>query len=97
MAVAAMSQPQAAAKLFLEGVTAIQSCRQPKVVLEALMELSPQLGRFDPGRAKYLLGLAADLADKLKNPVARKQIDAAIAKLSGKVAPTATNRVHVHV
>jgi glycosyltransferase involved in cell wall biosynthesis/GT2 family glycosyltransferase len=63
LAVAALGQPAAAAKLMVDGVKAVQSCGVPRVVLEALLEIGAKLGPLDPGRARYLLGLAAKLAE----------------------------------
>jgi glycosyltransferase involved in cell wall biosynthesis len=63
VALAGLDQPAAAAKAMLDGIKAVQTCGVPRIVLEALLEIGEHLAPLDPGRARYLLGLAAKLAE----------------------------------
>lgn len=62
IALAACGQKDAAVRLMVDGVKAVQSCRIPEVILQALLETCASLGPLDPGRARYLLGLASKFA-----------------------------------
>ncbi|MDB6093960.1 MAG: hypothetical protein JWM32_1522 [Verrucomicrobia bacterium] len=64
-------EPQAATKLLLAGVKAVEACQNPPVILEALLAIAPALGALDAGRARYLLEVAVKLAGGLKNQPAR--------------------------
>lgn len=65
LALAAIRQNAAAAKLMLEAVHSVQSCAMPDVIIEALIETAGQLAPLDAGRARYLLGLGRQLAADL--------------------------------
>ena len=67
--------PELAAKTMLAGVKAIEGCKVPAVILEALLEICAQLGRLDSGRARYLLGIATNLADSLRRPEDKKRAE----------------------
>ena len=57
-------QDKIAAKLMLDGVMAVQNCKNVRVILEALLTICPHLAKLDAGRARYLLNLAAETAEK---------------------------------
>jgi hypothetical protein len=57
-------QDKIAAKLMLDGVIAVQNCKNVRVILEALLTICPHLAKLDAGRARYLLNLAAETAEK---------------------------------
>jgi len=67
--------PELAAKTMLAGVKAIEGCKVPAVILEALLEICAQLGRLDSGRARFLLGIATNLADSLRRPEDKKRAE----------------------
>ncbi len=79
-------QPETAKRLLLEAIKAVESSRQPVVVLEALLSVGQELRELDRARAEHLLGLARDLAKALKNEAAEQ----AAARLLG--APAAAAR-----
>jgi hypothetical protein len=65
LALAKLKLNQEAVKLMLEGIKSVEKCTDPRVTLEALVEISAQLGKLDPGRARYLLEIAVKLADQM--------------------------------
>jgi O-antigen biosynthesis protein len=64
LAMVALNQEQAAARLMIEAIKAVETCPIPKVQVEAILEVGPHLAKLDPGRARFLLGLAAQAAAK---------------------------------
>ena len=58
------SQDKIAARLMLDGVIAVQNCKNVRVILEALLTICPHLAKLDVGCARYLLNLAAETAEK---------------------------------
>ncbi len=79
---AALGHPQDAARLMLAGIKAIENCRQPRVLLEALLGTCELLGPLDAGRTRYLLNLAIGLADNLRRPKEREHAQALLAALA---------------
>jgi SAM-dependent methyltransferase len=67
VALAALRQNTAAAKLMIEAVKAVEACGVPEVIIEALIETSAQLAPLDLGRARYLLDLGRQLAADMGN------------------------------
>ena len=61
---AGKSQDKIAARLMLDGVIAVQNCKNVRVILEALLTICPHLAKLGVGRARYLLNLAAETAEK---------------------------------
>ncbi len=61
---AKLDLPQDAARVMLEGLKAVESCKQPTIILDALLGICEHLATLDPNRAHYLLNIAANLAKK---------------------------------
>jgi GT2 family glycosyltransferase/glycosyltransferase involved in cell wall biosynthesis len=66
MVLAELNQPAAAAKQMIEGIKSIEACKQPRVLMEALIEIPAQLMKLDPGRSRFLLEMAVKLAKQLR-------------------------------
>jgi glycosyltransferase involved in cell wall biosynthesis len=62
----AENQPKAAAKVLLEGIKAVETCKNPSITLEAVVEISEKLAPIDSGRAAHLLKLAVKMAERLQ-------------------------------
>lgn len=65
LALAGLKQDGAAAKMMLSGVSAVEKCPLPRVIVEALLEISPHLAKLDSSRAGYLLGIAVKYTEAL--------------------------------
>jgi len=90
---AAMGRNKEAIRLMLAGLTAVEGCKVPRVLLEALLGISEHLVKLDPSRARRLLGIAVEVADRTRRPHDKKKALTMIAKLSpqakeGKVMAT---------
>ncbi len=85
--VAALGLEEPARRLLLDGVNAVKSCQAPPVVLDALLGLCPALAPLDPGRARYLLGMAVKLATTLKNSPARERAEQLLAEMDRVAVP----------
>jgi glycosyltransferase involved in cell wall biosynthesis len=81
-ALAALNQGPAGAKLMLEGIKAVETCGHPQILLEAITEIGAGLGPLDPGRARYLLGLALKLAESTQNIPGRDRAQRLLAALA---------------
>ena len=88
-ALASLGQGPAAAKLYLAGVKAVETCQNGPVILEALLMIAPALAALDAGRARYLLEIAEKLAGQLGHAEGRRLAQAHLAKLPGVVAGAA--------
>lgn len=86
IALAGLGQHEAAMKLFLAGVKAVESCQNPPVILEALLAIAPRLAAVDAGRGKYLLDVALKLAVGLRNEPAKAQVQKHLAELNAPAA-----------
>lgn len=75
-------QLPAAAKLMLAGIKAVETCKQPQIILEAILEICRHLGRIDPGRAKFLLGMGVNLAETMRRSEDKARAEKMIAALS---------------
>jgi hypothetical protein len=64
-------QNAAALRLLLEAVKSVEGCENPRVTLEALLDICLPLGRVDRPRACYLADTVAKLADAMKRPADR--------------------------
>ncbi|MEO6875485.1 MAG: hypothetical protein ABI222_11765 [Opitutaceae bacterium] len=85
---AQLGQGAEAVKQLLAGVKAIESCQNPPVMLDALLAIGARLSDLDEGRARYLLGIADQLAGQLGNAEARRQAQQHLAKLPGATVGT---------
>jgi hypothetical protein len=74
-------QDKIAAKLMLDGVMAVQNCKNVRVILEALLTICPHLAKLDAGRARYLLNLAAETAEKTGNTADLERARRSLAEL----------------
>ncbi|MEI8040397.1 MAG: glycosyltransferase [Verrucomicrobiota bacterium] len=85
--------PEAARELLLEAVKAAEHSKDSQVILEALLEIVPDLGRLDPGRAKYLGEMTVKLAGSLRKPTeqqrARQLLAAIPVSRAGDLPPVA--------
>ena len=63
----------AAVESMLSGVLAIQACQYPRVILEALTEISPKLAQLDAPRGRHLLNLAGQMAEQMDRPLAHQR------------------------
>lgn len=84
-------QDKIAAKLMLEAIKAVESTKHPKVILDAILGVSPHLGRIDPGRARFLLGLAVKSAESFGRTAERDRARQLLAELTP--APVAREAV----
>lgn len=84
-----LKQEKAAVKLMLEGVKAVEGCRNLKVIIEAIAGIAPHLSRYDQGRARFLLERALPLAVKLGVPALRESVQASLAQLTPAKAAAA--------
>ena len=82
-------QSAAAAKQLLAGVKAVEASQNAPVILEALLALAPKLAQLDPGRGRYLLEIAVQLAGKLGQPESRALAQRHLAQLAAPVAGAA--------
>jgi len=80
-ALAQLGQGPAAMKLYLAGVKAVESSQNAPVILQALLTIAPALAEWDAGRARYLLEIAAQLAERLGHAESRQRAQAHLAKL----------------
>ena len=90
-ALLALRQPAAATKLLLEGIKAVETCRNSWITLEAVVEISAKLAQLDPGRAGHLLKLAVQLAGQLQAAPLRDRALQLLATL-GPAAPASVGR-----
>jgi hypothetical protein len=60
-----LGQSEAAVDLMMQSLKVAESCSQPEVVMEAVLEVSPHLARHDAGRTRRLLAMALNLARRL--------------------------------
>jgi hypothetical protein len=74
-------QTPAAVQLMVEAATGLQSCRNPAVVLEALVEIGTRLGPLDADRARQMLHLALQLSARTGNTVQRDRANSILSAL----------------
>jgi len=86
-----LQQRVAAQQVLLEAIKAVESCPQPSVTLEALVEICSHLASLDPGRTRFLLDLALKLAERLGNAAHRDRIRTLLANL-GPASASASAR-----
>lgn len=84
---AAMGMEQDAARMMLSAIKAVETCKQPLIILEALIGTSEHLARLDPGRTRFLLTMAIGFAEKLQRRKDRETAEAMLAALSQPGAP----------
>jgi glycosyltransferase involved in cell wall biosynthesis len=78
---AALGRPQDAARLMLAGIKTVESCKIPKVILEALLGTCEHLAALDVGRTRFLLGLAINLSESMQRPKDKETAQAMLAAL----------------
>ncbi len=71
-----------AIKMMLDAVKSVETCRNPRIILEALIEVPEHLAPLDPGRAKYLFELGAKLATKIGDEESLRRIGVLMAKMA---------------
>jgi len=59
-ALAVLGQGPAAARLMLEAVKSLEGCKVPGIIVEAILTVVPHLAPLDPGRARFLAGMAVE-------------------------------------
>ncbi len=72
-----------AVKMMLQGIKDVETCKNPRVLLDALLEIAPHLARLDAGRARFLLELAASSALQMQSSADHERACALIAELAG--------------
>lgn len=82
LALTALGQARAAVKLMLEGIKSVESCKDPRVILEALIEIATHLAPLDRSRARHLLGLALQVTERLGNRPAGDRVRRLLARVS---------------
>jgi hypothetical protein len=93
-----LKQKQTAIQLMLDGVRSVESGVDPRIMLEALIEISACLGAIDGSRARYLLDIAVKLAVRLKREPEQKRAKdllAAFSPPSTQKRPTPSAEVRV--
>jgi len=60
-----LGQSEAAVDLMMQSLKVVESCNQPEVVMEAVLEVSTHLAPHDAGRTRRLLAMALNLARRL--------------------------------
>ena len=86
VALAALKQPKAAMDLMMQSIKSVESCGQPEVILEALLEISAELGRLDPQRAAMLLDIAHNLGTQMQRPAALQRAAQIRSRLPARAA-----------
>jgi hypothetical protein len=76
-----LKQLKPAMDLLMQSLKVVENCREPEVTMEALFEISGQMGRLDPARARVLLEIALKLAQQMQRPEAAQRAKHALAKL----------------
>lgn len=64
---------------FLAALNVATATNHPLVILEAMLEISGELGKFDPSRAKEILRLAVQLGKNAKYPEAVRRAETMLA------------------
>lgn len=80
-ALVSLGQNKAAVDLMLQGIKAVESCKDARIILEALLAIGSALGKLDGGRARFLLETAQKLATRLGKPEAVRLASDQIAKI----------------
>lgn len=60
-----LGQSEAAVDLMMQSLKVVESCNQPEVVMEAVLEVSTHLAPHDANRTRRLLAMALNLARRL--------------------------------
>jgi glycosyltransferase involved in cell wall biosynthesis len=81
LALLAIGQRRAAHQLMMTAVKAVEGCKDPIVIIEALIEVGTQLAPIDLGRATYFLQTAEQAAVTVGVPSERKRARDALANL----------------
>lgn len=76
-----LNQEPAAARLMIEAIKAVESCPFPRIQIDAIFEVCPHLAKLDPGRARFLLSLAAQAATKAGKTAERDQANKLLAEI----------------
>ena len=84
-----LNNPKAAISLLFDGLKAVESCRNPDVLLEALTEISSALVPLDAFRARPL----ADTALKLAERMGRRETSESIRQLIQRIPSLSTSGV----
>ncbi len=91
LALVGLNQKAAAVNTMIEAIKSLETSRNPKVILEALLSIGQHLRPLDAGRGRYLLELALKLAEQIKNGPAQEQARALLNGGTGKTAPATNN------
>jgi len=93
IALAQVGQHAMATKMMLQGIKEVETCKHPRVLLDALLGIAPHLARLDPGRARFLLELAASSALQIQSAADHERARALIAELpSPENSPPGTRK-----
>jgi hypothetical protein len=71
-----------AVRFLIEAVKSVENCRNPGVILDALLAVGGEMRALDAGRAAHLLRLATDLAKAIKNTPAQETAAKLLAELA---------------
>jgi GT2 family glycosyltransferase/glycosyltransferase involved in cell wall biosynthesis len=102
---AAVDQPAAAVRLFVDAVKAAEKTRHPILILQTLLEAGKEMMAHDAGRSREVLQLARQLAENLSLPnetkAAQALLDAcqcrpAAARPAAGLPPAAKDRAISH-
>lgn len=85
---AALGHIQDAVRVMLAGIKAVETCKNPRIILEALLATCEPLAALDAGRTRFLLGLAINLAESLQRPRDKEAAQAMLVAL-GRPKPAA--------
>ena len=90
-----LDQPRVAAKLMVDAIKAVEGSKNSRVILEAILGVSPHLAKLDPGRARFLLGLAAKSAENMGRLTDRDLARKLLAELPAAPSPASPQAVAV--
>lgn len=77
-----------AMQLMLESLKDVEITKNPELVLAALLEIGPAMGRLNLSRGRKLWEIANDLATRMQQPDSLRRVREWQAKLSGVTPPT---------
>jgi GT2 family glycosyltransferase/tetratricopeptide (TPR) repeat protein/glycosyltransferase involved in cell wall biosynthesis len=82
-------QTGTAIRLLSEAIKAVETCRHPQVVLEALLTVGSEMRTLDVDRAGKLLQLASDLSKAIHDQQAQETAASLLASLPGRASAPA--------
>lgn len=92
LALVSIGQNAAAARLMLDAIKAVETCKAPGIIVEAILEVAPHLARLDPGRARFLVGLAVKSTESRGRPAEHARAIKLLAEMGPPAGVVAVGR-----